>query len=397
MSLSEQVQGVTSLKVPESEKITKYLAIYNDIQLNDVHTRAVDEFIKAVINIPFGTSTIREVFNQLIKAQESKGIDWTIEEEVLLSLISNISSQLMSYEEPDVVARLRLASIYEANDENMKASIALEQGLNRRCLSDDEKFDWYIRIVRNRLEIDDATGAEGFLKRAALIRHKAKNVSSASIIHFKFSQARVMDSNRNFIDAARKYYEVSTEAGIDTAEQEACLGMALTCVILAPAGPQRNQILRLIHNDNRTQTIPHYDILENLYTNRLLRWEELKTFEESLQPHQKVSLPDGISVLARSVIDHNLLAVSRIYSNINLDQLAKLLGLDISKVEDYAGKMILQGRLAATIDQVDEVVEFKSQDDKSRMLQWEDNVKMLCADLDTLVSDIAHREDVSTH
>lgn len=100
--------------------------------------------------------------------------------------------------------------------------------------------------------------------------------------------------------------------------------------------------------------------------------------------------------MERSVIDHNLLAVSRIYSNISIEQLGKLLGLEKSKVEDYAGKMILQGRLAATIDQVDEVVEFMSQDDQSCMLQWEDKVKMLCSDLDYLVSDITHYEEICT-
>lgn len=63
--------------------------------------------------------------------------------------------------------------------------------------------------------------------------------------------------------------------------------MALTCVILAPAGPQRNQILRLIYNDDRTKSTPNFDILERLYTNKLLKWEELKEFEEGLQPHQK--------------------------------------------------------------------------------------------------------------
>lgn len=396
MSISSKVQEILALDIPDSEKTIKYSSVFNDIPTNSDYSSSVQEFIKSIIDIPFGTSTTREVLNHCIKTIEDQKLESSVEEKILLSLIENISSHLVSYEEPDVAARLRLATIYEANDENLKASIILEQGLNRRCISDNERFNWYIRIIRNRLEIEDSTNAEGFLKRAALIRHKAKNVSPESITHFKFSQARILDSNRNFIEAARRYYDVSIESGIVPAEQEACLGMALTCVILAPAGPQRNQILRLIYNDDRTKSTPNFDILERLYTNKLLKWEELKEFEEGLQPHQKVSLPDGISVMERSVIDHNLLAVSRIYSNISIEQLGKLLGLEKSKVEDYAGKMILQGRLAATIDQVDEVVEFMSQDDQSCMLQWEDKVKMLCSDLDYLVSDITHYEEICT-
>lgn len=388
MSISSQIKDFSALDVPDSDKTTKYIEIFKSIPNDQDYEASVTEFIKAVIAVPFGTSVARDILGQVIKALEEQKLDSSIETNILVSLIEGVAPQVMSYEDPDVNARLRLATIYEETENNMKASIILEQGLNRRCLSDDQRFEWYIRIIRNRLEIEDSTSAESFLKRAALIRHKAKNISPASLIHFQFSQARVLDSNRSFIEAARKYYDVSVASDVDSAEQEACLTMALTCVVLAPAGPQRSQILKLIYNDDRTKTVPNYDILEKLYTNRLLGWEELETFEKVLSPHQKVKLPDGRTVLERSVIDHNLLAVSRIYSNISVEQLAKLLGLEKAKVEDYASKMILQGRLAASIDQVDEVVEFVSRNDKNNMLQWENNVHALCSDLDGLVTEI---------
>lgn len=395
MSISRQIEAVTSLQIEDAAKIPKYLEILNNVTFDEGHLPLLQEFIKSIIDIPFGNSIIRGIFTQLIGSLKGKNLPWNFEEKILLYLIECLAPLLMSFEEQDIETRLRLADIYELNDENMKASIALEQGINRRCLSDTDKFEWYIRIARNRLEIEDATSAEGFLNRAAVLRPKIKDISSSMIVHFKFSQARVSDSNRNFIDAARKYYDVSTILEVDPQEQMACLGSAATCIILAPAGPQRTQVLRLIYNDDRTRMLPDFHILEKLYTNRLLRHNELRTFEENLQPHQKVALPDGITVLSRSIIDHNLLAVSRIYSNISIDQLGTLLGLEKSKAEDYAGKMILQGRLAATIDQVDEIVQFISQDDKSSLLRWENKVKLLCSDLETLVSDITRRNEAT--
>lgn len=101
------------------------------------------------------------------------------------------------------------------------------------------------------------------MNRAALLRPKIKNVPPASIVHFKFSQARVADSNRNFIDAARKYYDVSTTMDVAPEEQMVCLKSAVTCVILAPAGPKRSQVLRLIYSDDRTRQLPDFGILEN--------------------------------------------------------------------------------------------------------------------------------------
>ncbi|VVT58328.1 uncharacterized protein SAPINGB_P006151 [Magnusiomyces paraingens] len=394
MSVTSQIENITALSISDTDKIQKYFEVFNGIFLGKENITTIHEFIEAVIKIPYGASIIRVVFNNLIDALKAKNINWELEEQILKTLIDNLAPMLMSFEEQDIAVRQRLADLYEQHDENINASVILEQGINRRILTDDDRFDWYIRIVRNRLEADDATNAEGFLNRAALLRPKIKNVPPASIVHFKFSQARVADSNRNFIDAARKYYDVSTTMDVAPEEQMVCLKSAVTCVILAPAGPKRSQVLRLIYSDDRTRQLPDFGILEKLHTNRLLRPEELVSFEQELQPHQRVSLPDGISVLARSVIDHNMLAVSRIYSNISIEQLGRLLGLDKNKVEDYAGRMILQGRLAATIDQVDEVVQFINDDDFSRLHLWEARVRVLCTDLENIVSGITRQEEV---
>lgn len=391
-SISREVERLTDLNIDGSTdfKADKYLEILTQTSFTIDNIR---EFVVAVINIPYGTAIIREVLNKLIALLQNKGLNWQDEETILLFLLDKISPMIMSYEDQDVAARLRLADLYEQNDENIKASTILEQGVTRRVLKDESRFEWYIRIVRNRLEVDDSTSAEGFIKRAALLRPKLKAIDPSLQIHFLFSQARIADSNRNFVDAARKYYEVSIKPDVDPAEQMACLESAITCVILAPAGPMRNQILLLIFNDDRTQSFPEYEILKKLYTNRLLMNDELKNFESKLLPHQKASLADGLTVLRRSMIDHNLVAVSRIYSSISIEQLGKLLGLDSSQVEDYAGKMILQGRLAAAIDQVYEIVQFKRQDDINNLRRWESKIKTMCSDLDHLVNDITRLQN----
>lgn len=45
---------------------------------------------------------------------------------------------------------------------------------------------------------------------------------------------------------------------------------------------------------------------------------EVETFASSLQPHQMAKLPDGTTVLAKAVMQHNLLSASKLYNNISV-------------------------------------------------------------------------------
>ena len=63
-----------------------------------------------------------------------------------------------------------------------------------------------------------------------------------------------------------------------------------------------------------------------MYTDRLLRPDEIEAFAATLMPHQKAILEDGSSVLDRAVTEHNMLATSRLYNNISFEQAARPLG-----------------------------------------------------------------------
>ena len=46
----------------------------------------------------------------------------------------------------------------------------------------------------------------------------------------------------------------------------------------------------------------------------------MEAFASGLATHQKATLEDGSTVLDRAVIEHNMLATSRLYANISFDQ-----------------------------------------------------------------------------
>ena len=80
--------------------------------------------------------------------------------------------------------------------------------------------------------------------------------------------------------------------------------------------------------------------------------EEVEQFASTLEPHQLAQLPDGSTVLAKAVMQHNILSASKLYFNISMTQLASLLGVDADKAESITAEMIFEGRLKGYIDQV---------------------------------------------
>jgi hypothetical protein len=71
----------------------------------------------------------------------------------------------------------------------------------------------------------------------------------------------------------------------------------------------------------------------------------VESFAQGLQQHQLATLPDGSTVLERSVTEHNLEAASKLYCNIYVAELGALLGVPGDKAEAVAGRMVMEKRL----------------------------------------------------
>lgn len=118
-------------------------------------------------------------------------------------------------------------------------------------------------------------------------------------------------------------------------------------------------MLSLLYSDSRSKQLRNYDMLERMYLERIIRQDEMKKFESMLQPHQKADTSNKRTILHNSCIEHNILACSKLYLNISLEQLSKILGITVDEAERVAADMIEQGRLKAALDQVDGSIEFQ--------------------------------------
>ena len=63
-------------------------------------------------------------------------------------------------------------------------------------------------------------------------------------------------------------------------------------------------------------------------------------------------MSDGLTIMERALIEHNMVAIGQLYSTIYISALGQLLGVSSDRAENIASKMILDGSLIGSIDQV---------------------------------------------
>lgn len=67
----------------------------------------------------------------------------------------------------------------------------------------------------------------------------------------------------------------------------------------------------------------------------------------------------GSTLLDQAIFQHNLLAASKVYKNIRIEELGRLLGIEAEKAEKIARQMISEERMEGSIDQIKGYVYFK--------------------------------------
>lgn len=330
--------------------------------------------------------------------------------------ITLIQPRVVSFEDQDTALKLLVAGAHEAQEDysssaRVLASITLDSNTSRNVTNTDRANVW-VRIVRCYLEEEDPTSALSYINRIKNISHDIRD--PALLLQFRMSQARILDSQRQFLDASAAYHTVSLDSSVDEDDRLQTLSAAIACAVLAPAGPLRSRALARLYKDDRAQQVDEYPILEKIFLDRVLEPGEVQAFAAKLQPHQLARTSDGTTVLERAIREHNLLGASKLYRNIGTAELGVLLDVDVERAEEYAAGMIEQGRLAGSIDQIEGVIYFadstssgnamptKPRDgDKkaqrmatapSEMRQWDANVQGLAEEVERVVTMIQSQQ-----
>ena len=228
--------------------------------------------------------------------------------------------------------------------------------------------------------VDDCGKADMFVRKAQLhiqnvdvneVDDAGTPVGLQIHLRYRFVFAKVLDAKRNFLQAAHEYYRITTDQTAQSIEEDDILNIlkcALTCAVLGTAGPQRKRVLGVLYKDVRTQALEFHGIMTSMYKDRLLRRAEVESFAKSLLPHHQALVGStGKTVLEVAVLEHNVVACSKLYNNISFQQLGTLLDITPFEAEKICSKMIGEKRLAGTIDQVDEMMFFGTATARDRL------------------------------
>ncbi|KAI9657680.1 MAG: hypothetical protein M1821_002856 [Bathelium mastoideum] len=362
------VEIASAIEQLESTNSPNTATLYSQLLHKIVETATPDTlapnliaYIKSLLGDTLGIVSSRPLLSEFV--QYYKKIDNPeIKIEVGQQTLALLHPKVGSFEEHDTAVKEDLAETFQL-EENYTSAARVLQSITldspNRPVSADYKAELWIRIVRCYLEEENPTSANGYLNRVKNILHDVQNRETR--VHFQLCQARILDSQRLFLDASSAYLAISLESLVEEEERLTTLSEAIKCAVLAPAGPQRSRTLARLYKDDRAVSTEEHAILEKIFLDRLLEPAEVKAFADKLKPHQLATTSDGSTVLDKAILDHNLLATSRLYANIHFDALAEILGVDKERAERDAAKMIEQGRLAGHIDQIDELVYFKGE------------------------------------
>ena len=414
-----QLSALEMSSAPQGDKAAAFTALLHTIVGSGAPpaqlTHDLAAFIDTVLSDAVGIATSRPVLGACV-AVIGRLDDAAVKTAAFDHALARLRPKTLSFEEQDCLIREALADLHEAGGDHAAAARVL-QGIqlnpHQRPLTDAFRLRIYIRIMRNLLEADDPVPAD-VLSRAALLvptlsaadGDAAAQAAQAAatdptdpraeaaghvLLQFQMCQARILDTKCDFLNACSKYHQLSLAPAVAEPDRMQCLSAAMTCAILAGAGPLRARALATLYKDERApQLLPRdYALLENMHLDRLLDRRDVDEFaaRRLLRPHQRATLADGTTtVLTKAVVEHNLLGASRVYNNIGVDELGLLLGLSPDRAEEYAARMIEQGRLGGSIDQIDRLIYFDAPAAASaaaehrpahHMRRWDDNVAAL--------------------
>ncbi|MCJ1449135.1 MAG: hypothetical protein MMC23_009654 [Stictis urceolatum] len=357
------LRELEDLATPQPNKEAGYQRLLSEIVSSEESSETqanLARLIDSILGGALGIVTTRTLLASYVEALANIK-DTTTRLDVGRYALSSLEPRVASFEDQDARIREVLADAYQRSENYIEAAKAL-QGIqlesSQRKVTDKMKVDTWIRICRLYLEEEDTLSAESYLNKAKILLYRVEDPELSLI--FQLCRARILDSHRKFLEASQAYHSVSLALALADEERQTALSNAIICAVLAPAGPERSRALSKLYKDERTPHVDQFGILEKMFLDRTISPAEVDTFSRKLAPHQLAQTADGSTVLAKAVIEHNLLGASKLYNNLEIAQLGTLLSLDADKAEEYAAHMLEQKRLRGTIDQIEGVIYFGS-------------------------------------
>lgn len=375
--LRETLSGF--LASPQEEAVKHCCSYFDDkvFSLND--PSKFTGFLEAILVDSISVGVSRKILSHVISCIKQLPSDHSLQFWFILTDLLKL--RLMSFEDQITEISHHMAALFEERNDFSKAA----QHLSAIPLENSQKnytksyiTEMYLRIAQLYIAGKDPNQAEIFINRASLLM--TASTESSVQVKYKLCYAKVLDFRKKFLEAARRYLELSLQPSLSAEQQTELLRNSILCAIIAPAGLHRSRLLSSLSKDERSQQFDFHAMLRNTQLGHLITERQMKLFEAELEVHQKEKVASGMSILEAAVMEHNLLAISNIYKSIRVDNLAHLLRVPPAQAETVVGRMIAEQRIAGHIDQLDEIVHFEA-----KTQPWDEHIDVVCSKVNNVV------------
>ena len=350
----------------------------------------------SVLNAQVSAEALLQELNQHLEKSLSSGNISEFVMSVGQYAVEKVKPKISRWEEHGSVLLEVVSAFYEADDEwqaaaHLLACIPLESA--QRAYSPLKKFRIMVHISQLLLEDCNSVEAGTWIGKAASLQSKIPASENELLAQFHACYARQLDFQRKFLDASVRYHKLSVhlaehaavhegEADLQNVQDDILTRAIVTCILAEPS-PARARMLATLYDDERSASLPVWNILRDVHFCRRLKKDTVASFQAMLMPHQMAILASGFTVLEAAVIAHNFAAIAKVYRNISIAQCAAVLNVSEETAESLAAKMIISKALDGHIDQVSGQIVFSSAaDDVVLHDKW---IETLCNDLHRVV------------
>jgi len=345
-------------------EITEYMT--NAIESSNI--KAVQDIIdKCVSNNASIYWSKDEVMTEIVSTLE--GSKFKAEE--LVGLLPKINMN-KNFAQSAALLGIHLYSLYEGAGDIVNATAQLSEALEHyKCQPGQGIFELDLHY-----KCAEFYAKQGNMMECAGMLSKARGLSAErkpSHEHkHKMLGCEVNQHQNKFLLAAKDYLKV-----LKTGDQTA-LRLGIVCSILA-LGQENNY--RNAEGDWVNDRQPLLDAfadgagavdldvqpyLERARRQQLFRKADIEGLAAMLEPHQATYF------CGTAVHEHNLIVISKLYDNISFEQLARIMDVSPEQAEKSASGIISEGRLQASLSQLDGYLSF---DQVAELSDFDENIK----------------------
>jgi COP9 signalosome complex subunit 4 len=392
MALLKKLENISSIENKE-EKKSQYIKVIGEVFSSESQS-SVRTFVEHITkqNAVVSRQVLQqfaEAFRAKRKSNQGKNLLKAMIESIDIILSEN-NSKLFEEVVNSLYYNIAKCFQHEMEDEDEDAFEKAARFMGKVNLDSTnqpytpaKKCKILIHTAQLYLAEDKYREAEIFVNKCRDLIN-AKDMPEMTKLKFWSSMAQVQDANQKYHQAAAGYLRLS-EKIINPKESLEKLEQGMKCTILSPAGPNRARLLAKFYKDERSYQLPGAKLVEKMFMERLIAKSDYEAFEQTLAEHQMRLTKEGWTLLQKAVIEHNLIATSKVYSNISMADLALILNVDADGAENIAASMIAQGRLTGKIDQSKGLLHFVS----AHVLQsWDANIDTVCNEVNGIFEKI---------